>query len=204
MDSSQTFIFSPPGAECVAASAADIEALVALLGDAALAHDLGDGRREPTALVEADALLQAAGFLKETRGYQFLRSVTAVDFMHRASPRFQVVYHFTAIPAGMMAGDARLVVQDPPRLICLKVGAAEDAPVVPSLSALYPTAGYHERETYDMFGIEFSGHADLRRILMPEDYEGFPLRKDHPLRYEEVAFSFNQESVYASKPFAQE
>ena len=77
-------------------------------------------------------------------------------------------------------------------------------PVAPSLTGIFPTAGFHERETYDMFGIEFAGHPDLRRILMPEGYEGFPLRKDHPLQYEEIAFSFNQETVYASKPFAKE
>lgn len=204
MDSSQPFVFSPPGAATVAASAVDLRDLVERLGSAVLSHDLGEGDREPTALLAAEALLDAARWLKEERGYVYLRSLTGVDFWRRGAPRFQVVYHLAAIPAGMLAGDPRPRPEEPTRLLRLKVGLPEDSPVAPSLTGLFPTAGFHERETYDLFGIEFAGHPDLRRILMPEGYEGFPLRKDHPLQYEEIAFSFNQETVYASKPFAKE
>ena len=204
MDATDAFVFSPPGAATVAASAADLSALVDRLGAAVLSQDLGDGNREPSALLAVEALLDAVRWLKEERGYGYLRSLTAVDFWQRGSPRFQVVYHLAAIPAGMLAGDPRPRPEEPTRLLRLKVALPEENPVAPSLTGVFPTAGFHERETYDMFGIEFSGHPDLRRILMPEGYEGFPLRKDHPLQYEEVAFSFNQETVYASKPFAKE
>jgi NADH-quinone oxidoreductase subunit C len=204
METRSDVVFSPPGAATVAASAADLRDLIARLGEAVLSHDAGDGNREPSALLAKDALLDAARWLKEERGYVYLRSLTAVDFWQRGSPRFQVVYHLAAIPAGMLAGDPRPRPEEPTRLLRLKVGLPEEGPVAPSLTGLFPTAGFHERETYDMFGIEFAGHPDLRRILMPEGHEGFPLRKDHPLQYEEIAFSFNQETVYASKPFAKE
>ena len=197
-------VFSPPDPATVAASAADLVALAEAFGEAVLAVDDGKGRGEPSALLEAESLVAVARWLKEERGYVYLRSLTAVDFWQRGRPRFQVVYHLAAIPASMLAGDPRARPDEPTRVLRLKVSLPEEAPVVASLTGLYPTAGFHERETYDMFGIEFAGHPDLRRILMPEGYEGHPLRKDHPLRYEEIAFSFNQETVYASKPFAKE
>jgi NADH-quinone oxidoreductase subunit C len=88
--------------------------------------------------------------------------------------------------------------------VCLKVGAPEDDPTVPSLTGMWPTANWQERETYDMFGIVFRGHPALQRILMPDDWEGHPQRKDVPLGYEEVAFTFNQEQIYAQKHFVKE
>jgi len=185
------------------ASEADAEALAVHLGDALLASDPGEGVREPSLLVDAAAIVSAARFLRDERGFQYLRSLTAVDFLE-ARPRFQVVYHFAAIPAGMMNGDPTPRDGEPTRVLRLKVGLPAEAPVVDTLTELYPTANWHERETYDMFGIEFAGHPDMRRILLPNDFEGHPLRKDHPLTYEEVAFSFNQEEIYARKPFAKE
>ena len=68
---------------------------------------------------------------------------------------------------------------------------AED-PLVPSVVDLYPTADFQEREVYDMFGVVFEGHPDLRRILMPEDYEGFPQRRDFPMGGEPVLYTFNE------------
>jgi NADH-quinone oxidoreductase subunit C len=75
----------------------------------------------------------------------------------------------------------------------LRIGAEE--PVVPSVVDLYPTADYQEREVYDMFGVMFDGHPDPRRILMPEDYEGFPQRRDFPMGGEPVLFTFNEHKV---------
>jgi NADH-quinone oxidoreductase subunit C len=69
---------------------------------------------------------------------------------------------------------------------------------------MWQTANYQEREAYDMFGIIFTGHPSLDRILMPEDWVGFPQRKDTPLGYEEVAFTFNEDQINAHKPFAKE
>jgi NADH-quinone oxidoreductase subunit C len=75
----------------------------------------------------------------------------------------------------------------------VKTRVSVDAPQVPSVTDLFPTADFQEREAYDMFGIEFDGHPDLRRILMPEDYEGFPQRRDYPLGGEPVFFTFNEQ-----------
>jgi NADH-quinone oxidoreductase subunit C len=75
----------------------------------------------------------------------------------------------------------------------LRIGAEE--PVVPSVVDLYPTADYQEREVFDMFGVRFDGHPDLRRILMPEDYEGYPQRRDFPMGGEPVLFTFNEHEM---------
>jgi NADH-quinone oxidoreductase subunit C len=85
----------------------------------------------------------------------------------------------------------------------LKVGVNEDEPV-PTLVDMWPTATFQEREVFDMFGVPFAGHPSLQRILMPDDWDGHPQRKDHPLVYEEVAFTFNHDAVDALKPYARE
>jgi NADH-quinone oxidoreductase subunit C len=84
----------------------------------------------------------------------------------------------------------------------LKVGLPSSDPVVASVAGVWPTANFHEREVYDLFGIDFTGHPDLRRILMPEDWDGFPLRRDYPLGHEEVQFSHNFERIEKSKKYA--
>jgi NADH-quinone oxidoreductase subunit C len=75
---------------------------------------------------------------------------------------------------------------------------------IPSVVNIYPNAGWHEREVFDMFGVRFSGHPDLRRLIMPHDWEGHPLRKDYPLGYEEVQFSFNFDEIEGRKPYAKD
>jgi NADH-quinone oxidoreductase subunit C len=79
--------------------------------------------------------------------------------------------------------------------ISVKVRVTTDDPRVPSVVELFPTANYQEREVYDMFGVVFDGHPDLRRILMPEDYEGFPQRRDFPVGGEPVLFTYNEQQV---------
>lgn len=141
--------------------------------------------------IAPNALRDAAVFLRDDDElrYILLTSITGVDYLGR-EPRFEVVYHFSSLEYG--------------HRVVLKVGADEEHPHVPSLARLFPTANFQEREVYDMFGIEFDDHPDLQRILMPEDWEGYPQRKTEPLVYEEVAFTFNHDEIDAQKPYARE
>jgi len=110
------------------------------------------------------------------RGYSFLSSVHGVDY-HPHEPRLGVHYEML----DMSAVD-RLTV---------KARVPTEAPHLPSVTPDWPTANHQEREVYDMFGVVFDGHPDLRRILMPEDYEGHPQRRDFPVGGEPVLFTFN-------------
>lgn len=141
--------------------------------------------------VRPEALLDVVEFLRQDAelSYAFLENLTAVDYLGR-DPRFEVVYH--------------LLSHKNRHRVCLKVGLPEHRPHVTTLTGVFPTANYQERETFDMFGIIFDGHPSLERILMPEDWIGHPLRKDVPLGYEEVAFTINEKQIYERKPFAEE
>ncbi len=125
-------------------------------------------RGEVTHAVEKGALLGIANFLRidpELR-FNFLVDVLGADYPENA-PRFEVVYHLYSI-------------QRKHRLrIKVRVPEGES---VPTVSRVWATADWHEREVFDMFGIVFDGHPDLKRIYLPDDWEGFPLRKDYPLR----------------------
>jgi NADH-quinone oxidoreductase subunit C len=138
----------------------------------------GEALREFTIVVPADHLVEVATFLRDDPELEFamLSWIAGVDWLPR-EPRFEVVYGLLSL-----SRNARLD---------LKVEVGEDNPRVPSVTAVWPTADWHERETYDFYGIEFTGHPDLRRILLPFDWVGWPLRKDSPLGYEEVAFTHN-------------
>ena len=104
----------------------------------------------------------------------YLIDVTAVDWKPK-TPRFEVVYHLHSIAHG--------------HSLRLKVPVEEEDAWVPTVSTVWRTANWHERETFDLFGIKFEGHPDLRRILMPDDWEGHPLRKDYPLEGREWKFT---------------
>ncbi len=148
-------------------------------------------RGDLSVVLRREDLIAVARYLRDEPdlSYTFLENLCGVDYLGR-TPRFEVVYHLLSF------GNRHRV--------CLKVGVDELDPTVPSLTELWPTANWQERETYDLFGIVFSGHPSLDRILLPEDWQGHPLRKDVPLGYEEVAFTFNQNQIYAHKPFAKE
>jgi NADH-quinone oxidoreductase subunit C len=126
-------------------------------------------RDEQTIVLQASALLSVCTYLQKNLRYNFLSTVTAVDWPERI-PRFDVVYHLLSLPNQCVL---RLKV---------RVGAkGEEHPAVPSVCGIWPGANWYEREVYDLFGIEFTGHPDLRRIMMPPDWTTHPLRKDYPL-----------------------
>lgn len=166
-----------------------INRVQAELQDAILATS--EFRSELRFEVKPEALLDVVTFLRDDPelSYTFLESLTGVDYLGR-DPRFEVVYHLLS-----MANHHR---------ICLKVGLPEQNPHVASLTSIWPTANYQERETFDMFGVIFDDHPSLERILMPEDWIGHPLRKDVALGYEEVAFTINREQIDERKPYAEE
>jgi NADH-quinone oxidoreductase subunit C len=125
-------------------------------------------RGEVTAIVGRDQLLDTLAWLRDEPdlGFDFLSSVTATHWPD-ADPAFWVDYELRS-----MARRRRLRV---------KVGVSAGDERLPSVTPLFPTANWHERETFDFYGIVFDGHPDLTRILLPDDWEGFPLRKDEPL-----------------------
>jgi NADH-quinone oxidoreductase subunit C len=126
-------------------------------------------RGDCTIIIKRDKAKEILKFLKETPSldFDYLIDVTGVDYMGARQPRFNVVYHLMSIKNA--------------NRIRVKVEVPEEDCWVETVSDLWATANWHERECFDMFGIEFKGHPDLRRILMPEDWEGYPLRKDYPV-----------------------
>jgi NADH-quinone oxidoreductase subunit C len=123
-------------------------------------------RGEWTFIIAPRLIRWTCDILKVRRGYLFLSDVTAVD-RYPAEPRFEIVYHLRC--------DER---KDRLRLKCPLPG---DAPEIDSVTPVWRSANWCEREVFDLFGVRFTGHPDLRRILMPEDWEGYPLRKDYPV-----------------------
>jgi NADH-quinone oxidoreductase subunit C len=150
------------------------------LGDAVLDTVFFRGRG--TLLVEPASIRTVLAHLRG-RGYAFMASLHGVDH-HPEEPRLGVVYELLD-----MARVDRLTV---------KLRVPVDAPEVESVTADWPTADHQEREVYDMFGVVFRGHHDLRRILMPEDYEGHPQRRDFPIGGEPVIFTYNEGDLMGS------
>jgi NADH-quinone oxidoreductase subunit C len=130
--------------------------------------------RDKGAIIIAPEAIGEVLELLRAKGFQHLMSVHGVDY-YPEEPRLGVQYE--------------LLDRDALDRLTVKLRVALDAPNVPSVTAKWPTADHQEREVYDMFGVVFDGHPDLRRILMPEDYEGFPQRRDFPLGGEPVLFT---------------
>jgi NADH-quinone oxidoreductase subunit C len=151
--------------------ATGLELLAAELGDAAL--DTVYFRGQATIEIDPAGVRDVLAALRE-KGYSFLASVHGVDH-YPHEPRLGVLYELLD-----MARVDRITVK-------LRVGL--DAPEVDSVTPEWPTADHQEREVFDMFGVRFRGHPDLRRILMPEDYEGHPQRRDFPVGGEPVIFT---------------
>jgi NADH-quinone oxidoreductase subunit C len=125
-------------------------------------------RDEMSIYVERSAIREACVLLKEDSVCPFnvFSDVTCVDW-YPSEPRFELVYHLLSIPNK--------------ERVRLKVKLNSSSPAVESITSIWPGANYFEREVFDLFGIRFTGHPYLRRILMPEDWEGHPLRKDYPV-----------------------
>ena len=144
----------------------------------AFERQTGEAMRDHTLIVPAEHLVAVCTFLRDDPTCQFamLSWMGGVDRLP-STPRFECVYNLISLKhVGR---------------ITLKVRVPEEQPRVPTVTGVWPTANWHERETYDFYGITFTGHPDLTRILLPEDWVGWPLRKDSPLGYEEVAFTHN-------------
>jgi NADH-quinone oxidoreductase subunit C len=164
-----------------------IAALPTRLGESFVGSQVFRGQ---TAIeLKPDGLLPAARALRQDWGFTFLAALTASDAWP-SEPRFSLIYVLYSLLHN--------------EFLRLRVRLAGTSPEIDSLESVYPAANWHEREAFDMFGIVFRGHSDLRRILMPADWVGHPLRKDHPLGYEEVQFTFNFDEIDRRKPYAKD
>ncbi|MBI4638847.1 MAG: NADH-quinone oxidoreductase subunit C [Candidatus Rokubacteria bacterium] len=132
-----------------------------------------DHRGDQTAVVAPDAIIAVLRYCRDDPALAFdlLMDLTAVDYLRypgrEDGPRFEVVYHLYSIPKH--------------HRLRVKVRVDEDDPHVPTAVGLWPIANWFEREVWDMFGVRFDGHPDLRRLLMYEEFAGHPLRKDYPI-----------------------
>jgi NADH-quinone oxidoreductase subunit C len=145
-----------------------------------------------TLIVRPEGLLHALRWLRDTteQGYRFLSSLHAADYLP-AVPRFAVHYELLCRER-VERINVKALLDDPAAGETNGASPQEKLPEIDSCVALYATAEYQEREAYDFFGIVFKGHPDLRRILMPEDYVGWPQRRDFPIGGEPVLFTHNE------------
>lgn len=139
----------------------------------ALSESFGEGirdkaefRGETSCTITAKDLCEIAKFCREELSFDYLIDVTSIDNLGE-EPRFEIVYHLYSMPHAVH--------------LRLKLKVPEEVGAVDTVSDIWPTANWHEREIYDMMGIKFNGHPDLRRILMWDGYPFYPLRKDFPL-----------------------
>ena len=148
-------------------------------------------RGEMTIVVQPDRLIEIGTFLRDDPALKFelLSDVSAVDHFP-ASPRFAMNYHLYSLENN--------------RELRLKVWLDGEEPQVPSVTGVWPGANWHEREVWDLMGVRFVGHPDPRRIFLPEDFLGHPLRKDAAQFYEEPQFTHNFDLIESQKPYAKE
>jgi len=155
-----------PDKESVLREKADHPALIAMASLVPEAFtDARWDRDELTLTIAREHIVAAASAVQQS-GYNFLEDVTAVDWFP-ASPRFQISYH--------------IVSHKLKERIRLRVMIDEASASLDSIVSVWPSANYYEREIFDLFGVRFDGHPNLRRIMMPEEWEGHPLRKDYPV-----------------------
>lgn len=153
--------------------------------------EISEFRGDVTAVIDRQSVVEVAQYCRDAEGFAFnlLSDLCGIDYLPE-TPRFAVSYVLYSMSCN--------------HTIRLKVFVPEDDPIVPTVTGVWPSANWPEREVWDMFGVKFERHPDMRRILMPFDWTGHPLRKDYPLGYEEVQFSFNAERIQAQKPSPKE
>jgi NADH-quinone oxidoreductase subunit C len=147
-------------------------------------------RGEVHVFVNPEYIVEALTLLRDKYDFELLSAMTAVDYWPQLSPRFHVIYQLTSLAKNLS--------------VQLRVPVNGDQPKIPTATGVYEVANWRERELLDMFGILPEGHPDPRKILLPEDWEGHPLRRDYPLGYEEPQFTFNFEDIDLRKPYAKE
>ncbi|MBC6934702.1 MAG: NADH-quinone oxidoreductase subunit C [Chloroflexi bacterium] len=160
--------------------------------------DTVEFRGETTLVVARERIVEVATVVRDTPGlvYNFLSDISAVDYWEpyggwgERPERFAVSYHLLSMLYK--------------RRLRLKVYVPEDNPVVPTIIGIWPAANWLEREIHDLMGIYFDGHPDQRRLMLPDDWQGHPHRRDYPLGYETIMFSFNADEIMKHKPFAKE
>jgi NADH-quinone oxidoreductase subunit C len=157
------------------------------LGDAIA--DIVVFRDEVTLIVPRERIVEVLTHLRDAQRFDMLADETCVDYYPK-EPRFGIVYQLNSLSRAMR--------------VRVKVLLSEYDASVPTAVGVYRNADWLEREIYDLFGISFDGHPDQRRIMLPPDWQGHPLRRDVPVLVEENAFSFNRERIDAQKPYVTE
>ncbi len=154
-------------------------------------EEVKDFRGERTLYIKLNRIKKVCQILRDDDDLQFnfLSDISADDLLPEF-PRFAVNYHIHSIPFNYRLR-LRVRVEDPDK------GPA-------TMASVWPIATWLEMEVWDLMGIQFKGNKSLRRLFLPEDWQGHPLRKDYPLGYEEVQFSFNWEEIMARKPHPKE
>ena len=152
-------------------------------------EEIVEFRGEFTVLIKPERLVEVCTFLRDDLdcAFDFLSDISGVDYWPE-EPRFGVNYHLTSTKYRQR--------------LRLKVRVSGPNPRAPTVTSVWPGANWFERETHDLFGVVFVGHPDLRRILLPQDFLGHPLRRDQPMVQEEVQFTHNFDEVDRTKPYA--
>jgi NADH-quinone oxidoreductase subunit C len=152
---------------------------------------------DTTLVIKPEKIVAVARYLRDTKGlvYNFLSDISAVDYWEAGGVwqrpgRFGVSYHLLSMLYR--------------RRLTLKIYLPEEEPAVDTMTVVWPGANWLEREIIDLMGIDFKGHPDKRRLMMPDDWQGHPHRRDYPLGYEQPMFSFNVEEIIRHKPKATE
>jgi NADH-quinone oxidoreductase subunit C len=145
-------------------------------------------RDQVTIYLKQDQIIEGCRLLRDEFSFGVMTDETAVDYWGRREPRFDIVYQLHSREHNLR--------------LFIRTGVSGENPSTPSMTAVFPNANWYEREIWDLFGIHFEGHPDLRRLLLPKDWEGHPLRKDQPIKVEDTRFSFNYKDIDPGKPRA--